>query len=136
MFATFLLVYLSLKESFYKTRKNAFYFTSNLKIRILRHRMTKHKTRNTFYWITWEENTACLWTLASLYHIKKKILSKNTTKTATWKLVPGLFGVCKELNTTCTGKWNFWSKLLILDMWYQNYQNLCKSAYRPPQFHF
>ena len=59
--------------------------------------MPKHKTRNTFYWITWEENTVCQWNLASLCHItKEKILSKNSTKTATWKLVPDPFVLAKN----------------------------------------
>ena len=34
------------------------------------------------------------------------------------------------------GKWNFWSKLLILDMYQQNYQNLSESAHRLPQIPF
>ena len=57
----------------------------------------KHKTRNTFYWITWETNTVCQWDLASLYHItKEKFLSKKSTKTATWKQVPGPFVFVKN----------------------------------------
>ena len=59
--------------------------------------MPKHKTRNTFHWITWEVNTVCEWNLASLCHItKEKISSKNSTKTATWKLVPGPFVFAKN----------------------------------------
>ena len=56
------------------------------------HQMPRHKTGNTFYWITWEVNTICQWNLASLCHItKEKISSENFTKTAAWKLVPGPF---------------------------------------------
>ena len=55
--------------------------------------------------------------MAGLYHItKEKLLSKNSIKTATWKLVPDPFSVCKELGTNSSEKWNFWSKLLILDI--------------------
>ena len=79
--------------------------------------MPRHKTGNTFYWITWEVNTICQWNLASLCHItKEKISSENFTKTAAWKLVSGPFCVCKEWSVTSIGKWNVWSKLLILDM--------------------
>ena len=70
---TFLLVcFLSLNESTCQTRKNAFYFTSkalfvlektNLSILDFQiswcHQMPKHKTRNTFCWITWGVNTVC-----------------------------------------------------------------------------
>ena len=43
--------------------------------------MTKHKRRNTFYWITCEVNTVCQWNLASLCHIpKEKKLSKISQK--------------------------------------------------------
>ena len=46
------------------------------------------------------------------------------------------FYICKELAVTSIGKWNFWSKLLILDIYWQNYQNLSKSAHWPPQIPF
>ena len=49
-------------------------------------------------------------------YYKRKTLSKNSIETATWKLVPDPFSVCKELGTNSSEKWNFWSKLLILDM--------------------
>ena len=65
-------IFASLKESFYETRKNVFYFTSKallflriLKFKILdihvslRHQMLKHKTRNTFYSMTLVVNTVC-----------------------------------------------------------------------------
>ena len=117
------------KDSTYETRKMFFislqkYFllSRKWKFKILdiqiswRHQMPNHKNGNTFYWITWEVSIVCLWNLAGLYHItKEKMLSKNCTKTGTWKLVPDSC-VCKDLSTN-TGKWNFWSKfLLILDM--------------------
>ena len=59
--------------------------------------MPKHKTRNTFHWITWEVNTVCSWNLASLYHITiEKILSKNSAKIAAWRLGPGPFVFAKN----------------------------------------
>ena len=52
--------------------------------------MPKHKTRNTFHWITLEVNRVCWWKLASLCHItKEKNSSRNSTKPVGWKLVPG-----------------------------------------------
>ena len=44
--------------------------------------MPKHKTRNTFYWITWE--------------VKKIVSSKTSTKSAAWKLPPGSFAFAKN----------------------------------------
>ena len=59
--------------------------------------MPKHRIRNTFYWITWEVNTVCQWNLASLCHTtKEEKSSKNSAKTATWKLVPGPFVFAKN----------------------------------------
>ena len=61
------------------------------------HKMPKHETRNTFYWITWKVNTVCRWNLASLCYItKEKSLWKNSTKTASRKLVPGIFVFAKN----------------------------------------
>ena len=41
--------------------------------------MPKPKTRDKFYWMTYEVNAVGWWNLASLYHItKEKILSKNS----------------------------------------------------------
>ena len=65
--ATFLLVWLvCLTESTWETRKNVLYFTSKaffiLEIIMISSNtfhdlMPKYKTRNTFYWITWEVST-------------------------------------------------------------------------------
>ena len=44
--------------------------------------MPKHKTRNTFYWKTWEVN--------------KIVSSKDSTKTAAWKLPLGPFVFTKK----------------------------------------
>ena len=69
--ATFALVcFSSVKESTYKIWKiisfqKLFSLPRKLNFCILyfqiswRHRMPKHKTSNTFYWITWEVNTFC-----------------------------------------------------------------------------
>ena len=59
--------------------------------------MPKHKTRKTFYWVTLEVNTVCLWNLASLCHITlEKKLSESSTKIAAWKLVPDPFVFAKN----------------------------------------
>ena len=67
-----LVCFSSLKKSTCETRKNIFYFTSKLfsflrksNFTILdiqvswRHQMSKRKTRNMLYWVTWEVNTIC-----------------------------------------------------------------------------
>ena len=48
------------------------------------------------------------------YQKKKKKLSTNSTKTAAWKLVSGPFQFAQKYAQPL-GKWNFWSKLAILD---------------------
>ena len=77
--------FISLQDLFSFLRK------SNFRIRQFqiswRHQISKHKTRNTFHWITWEVNTVCFWNLASLCHIiKEKISSKIRAKLCyTWQ---------------------------------------------------
>ena len=34
--------------------------------------MPEHKTKNTFYWVTWEVNTVCYGNLVSLCYITKE----------------------------------------------------------------
>ena len=54
-----------------------------------RHQMPRHKTRITFYWITWEVNTVVNeFGQFMSYHKRKGLISKISTKTAAWKLVP------------------------------------------------
>ena len=85
--------FISLQKLFLLSRK------SNFSILVIQiswyHQMPKHETRSTFYWKTWEVNMVCYWNLASFCHItKEESLSKNSTNTATWKLVPGF--LCKQ----------------------------------------
>ena len=87
--------FISLQKLFSFSRKSSF--------RILHfefswhHQIPKHKTRNTFHWITWEVNTVCQWNFAGLCLMKKeKISSKNSTKIAAWKLIPGPFVFAKN----------------------------------------
>ena len=47
---------------------------------------------------------------------KRKFDKKNSTKIATWKLVPDPFFIFEELSKTSFGRWNFWRKQVILDM--------------------
>ena len=76
-----------------------------------RYQMPKHKTRNTFHWITWEVNTICSWNLASLCNpVKEKILSKNSEETAVWKLVPGPFVFAKNYKHSFYWKMKFLKK--------------------------
>ena len=61
----------------------------------------------------------------------KKFHQNWDLKTSSWPS-----SVSKERRTTFIAKWNFWSKLLILDMYLKNYQNLSKSIHWPPQIPF
>ena len=119
--ATFLLVcFSSLKESTYETRKmffislrKLFSFPRKSNFRFLdyqilwRYQMPKHKTRNTFYWITWEVNTVCLRNLASLCHIIKKKIIKTFCKNCNLKTSSRPFFVCKEFKQNLYWKLKF-----------------------------
>ena len=87
--------FLSLQELFSFSRKSDFRIPSfQVSWRL---QMPKHKTRNTFHWITWKVNTVWWWNFTSLCHItKEKNSSKNSTKAATWKLVLGPFVFAKN----------------------------------------
>ena len=89
------MLFISLLKLFSFSRKSNFRI---LDIQISwRCQVPKHKTRNAFYWITWELNTVCKWNLASLCNIiKEEILSENSTKTASWKVFPGPFVFAKN----------------------------------------
>ena len=54
--------------------------------------------------------------VARWYYKRKKII-KKFYKNCDLKTSSRSFCVCKELSTTSTGKWNFRSKLLILDIY-------------------
>ena len=56
-----------------------------------------------------------IWPVYVILQNYQKKLSKKSTKTATWKLVPS--SIRKESSTTSIAKWNFWSKLVILQMY-------------------
>ena len=133
---------MQLGKIFFISFQNLFLFLRKSNFRILhiqiswRYQMPKHKTRNNFYWITWEVNSVCQWNLASLCHMtKEKKITKTFANTATWKLVPDSFVLAKNKHKIYW-KMNFWSELFILDMLSQNYQNMSKSACIPPQISF
>ena len=63
--------------------------------------------------------------------IKGKISSKNSAKTAAWKIVPAPF-VCKELSTASIKKWNFWSKLLIFWICNSKALQICPNQHADP----
>ena len=88
------------------SRKSMF---RNLDIQISwRHEVPKHKTRNTFYWITWEVNSLLI-KFGQLMPYSKQ---KNFDETCKMKNNSRLFFVCKELSTNSIGKWNFWSNYI------------------------
>ena len=71
-------LFLSLKEHLWNKKKKFFIWLQKLlDIQTLwHHQMPKHKTRNTYYWITWEANTVCWWNLASLCDITQEFFGK------------------------------------------------------------
>ena len=129
--ATFLLLcFSSLNGNTCQTWKNVFYFTlkalfvlekikfSILDVKTLRcHQMPKIKTRNTFYSVTWEVNNSLLMKLCQfMSYYKRKKFIKKLYKNCGLKTSSRLFCVSKELSATSIGNWDFWSKVLILDM--------------------
>ena len=56
-------------------------------------------------------------------HYKRKNFIEKFRKNCDLETSSRPFCVYKELSTTFIGKWNFWSKLPIQDMYLQNYQN-------------
>ena len=97
--------------------------------------MPSNSKGNRLYRMTLEVNTVWWWNLDSLCNIiNENTLSKNYTKCKAWKPAPSPFLFCsksfcafKKLSSTFIGKWNIWNKLIILNMWYQNYLNMSKS---------
>ena len=70
------------------------------------------------------------------YHLKtlKKFQESYEAKPF---LLPSPFEFAKnQAQTLLEMKLENESKILMLDMYYQNYQNLSKSAHRPPQISF
>ena len=125
--------FISLQKLFSFSRKSTFRI---LDIEVSwRNQMPKHKARNTFYWITWEINTLIITFGQFVSYYKKKFI-KRFYKNCDLKTSSRPFCVRKELSTTSVRKWNFWSKLLILDMYEENYQDLPKSAHTSLRFLF
>ena len=67
--------------------------------------MPKHKTRNTFLLNNLGSKHSLLMKFGQfMSDYKRKILSKNSTKTGDLKTSSRFFCVCKELSTTSIGK--------------------------------
>ena len=81
-----------------------------------RHQMSKHKKRNSFYWITHEVNTLLMEFSQFISYYKRKKIMKKLYEIWDLKTSSRSFCVCKEVSTMPIGKWNFWNKLLILDI--------------------
>ena len=129
---TFLLVcFSSLKESYCETWKNVFYFTSKAlfileKIKFWNFRYSSFMTSSNA--LRWNKKYISLNNLGSKHSLlmkfgqfmpnyKRKKIIKKFNKTWDLETSSRPFCVCNELGTTSIGKWNFWSKLLILDMY-------------------
>ena len=91
--------------------------------------MFKHKARNTFYWITWEVNSLLMKSGQFMSYYKRKNFIKKFHKNCDMKSSSRSFCAWKKFRISSTGKRNFWSKPLTLDMYKENYQNLSKLAH-------
>ena len=135
---------MKLGKMFFISLQKLFSFSRKSNFRILhiqiswRHQMAKGKARNTFYWITWEGSKHSLLMKFGqvMSNYKRKNFINKFYRNCDLKTSSRFFCVCKELSTTSIGKWNFWSKLFIVNMYWQNYQNLSKSAQWPLQISF
>ena len=124
------MLFISLQKLFSFLRKSKFRI---LDVQVSwRHQMPKHKKRKMFYWITWEISSLLMKFGQFISYYKRKANIKKFYKICDLNTSSRPFCVCKQLSTTSTGKWDYWSKLLILDLQYLNYTNLSKSAHRPP----
>ena len=112
-----IMFFILLQKLFSLSRKSNF---SILDIQISwRHQMSMHKTRNTFYWITWEVSGQFM----SYY--KRKKITKLFCKNCDLKTSSRPCCDSKILTTTATGKWNLWSELLILE-WNSKTIKICQ----------
>ena len=127
MYVTFLLVcFLSLKRSLVKLRKMfSFHFKSSFRSlgnQILEFSIFKFHDAIKFLSINkdislnnLESKYILLMKFDQFTSYYKRIFIKKFYKNCDLKTSSRPFCVCKELSTTSIGKWNFWSKLLILD---------------------
>ena len=97
-----------------------FSFTKTSKFRILNiqiswsHEMPKHKNKEHILLNNLGSKHGLLMEFGQfMSHHKRKKFAKKFYKNCNLKTSPRSFYVCKELNTTSSGKWNLWSKLLI-----------------------
>ena len=120
-----LVCFLSLKKALVKLGKmfsnslrKLFSFSRKSNFRILhfqiswRHQMPKHKTRNTFHWITCKVNSLLMKFDQFMSNYKRKNPIKKLYKNCRLKTSSRPFCICKEWSITSFGKWNLWSKLL------------------------
>ena len=104
--------FLILNESTCHARKNVFYFSSKALFVLQKIKFSKYISLNNLR----SKHGLIMKFGQFMSYYKRKISSKNSIKTVVWKIVPGPFCIYRELSTNSFGKWNFWSKLLILDM--------------------
>ena len=138
MSTTFLLVcFLSLSKStwlgkmFFIALQKLSLFSRKSNFRILhfqiswRYQMPKHKTRN--------KHSLVMKFGQFMSYCKRKNFIKKYYKNYGLKTNSRPVCIYRKLSATSFGKWNFWSKLLILDMLSESCQNLSKSVcWLPP----
>ena len=123
--ATFLLVFLSLKESTCETRKNVFY--SNLKAFFVLEKIKNSNFVTSSNALAWNKKYTLVNNLESKHSLlmkfgqfmsyyKRKKFMKKFHQNCDLKTGSRLFCICYELSKTSTGKWNFLNNLCRSDM--------------------
>ena len=117
---TFLVVCFWVFKNTSETRKNVFYFTSKAlsthgKIKFWNFRLSN-------FMMSWLNNLGSKHSLLMKFgqcmsYPKRNNFIRKLCKNRGLKTSSKPFCVCKELCTISSGKWNFWSNLLILDMY-------------------
>ena len=115
----YLFIFANLKNTTCETRKNVFYFTSKVLFDLKFHDVIKCQSMKKKYFslndVESKHNLFIKFDQFMSYYKRKQFI-KKFYKNCVLKTSSRPFHVCKELSTISIGKWNSWSKLLILDI--------------------
>ena len=103
-------------KKFFISLQVLFLFSKKSYFNILDIYISWRHRKNTFYWINNLISKHSLWMKFGQFVVLQNNFIKNFNKNCEPKTSSRSFCVCKELSLTSIGKWNFWSKLLILDI--------------------
>ena len=107
-----------IKKNIFNLLQNLFSFLRKLNFRILHFQILWRKKNKKYLSLNnLESKHSVLMKFGQfMSHYKRKNFIKKFSRSCSQKTSSRPFYVCKELSTASIGKWNFWSKLLILDM--------------------